>query len=98
MKTILAALCVLLLCIASDVWSGTLVKVEPLTEKEIADVRIARQGVIEARAKLAETELRIAKAHGMEKEEWMESKSWFEIDGDFILYRHQSLMQLLEGE
>jgi len=98
MKRTLTALLLSIIMCQPLYAGGTLEKVEPLTHEEKNLLHAARQGVTDAKTELRQLELRIAKAHKMEQEMWMEFRAWVEIDGDYILLRTESLMDRVEGE
>ena len=72
--------------------SGTLVKVEELTETEMTELAKAEKNVEVALKKLKTVKTKISAAHEMEGESWMEWRSYVEFDGVYILLRHQSFM------
>jgi hypothetical protein len=98
MKLTLTALLLSIIMCKPLYAGGTLEKVEPLTHEEKNLLYAARQGVTEAKTELRKLEERIARDHKMKEESWMEWRSWFEIDGDYILLRAELLMDRVEGE
>jgi hypothetical protein len=78
--------------ITLSVPSNTLQRVETLTAKEQTDLSSAKAKVAEAQQFLKQTENAIAAAHKMGSQNYMEWSGWYEIDGQFILYRYQSNM------
>ena len=73
--------------------AGTLQRVERLTPEERVEMITAVKDVGDAQKRLDALKQKIAAAHGMAGESWMEWRSWYEFDGDFILYRYQSHME-----
>jgi len=74
---------------------GDLVRAEKLTDTEKADLKTAREEIQKAERELSSIRYNIAKAHDMSEQNWMEWRSWYEFNGDFILqYREQRLMVL----
>jgi hypothetical protein len=70
--------------------AGTLQRAEKMTDQEKSSLQAARNKVAEAQAQLAQVEGIIASAHSMNAQSWMEYSTWYEFDGDFILYRYQN--------
>jgi hypothetical protein len=77
-----------------DAMAGELRAVEKLTELEILQLKGAREVAREADSKLQKVQDEIAKNHKMRGADWMEWHSWYEINGDFILYYYQSHMEV----
>lgn len=77
---------------ASFAWAGDLVRVDKLSDKEKQELSVVRKKVIDAQKELEEIQHKIAKSHDMSKQDWMEWRSWYEIDGDYILYYCQYFM------
>jgi len=72
---------------------GDLVRAEKLTDTEKADLKTAREEVQKAERELSSIRYNIAKAHDMSEQNWMEWRSWYEFNGDFILqYREQLIV------
>jgi hypothetical protein len=72
--------------------SQTLRRVEALTSEEKAELAAAEAEVDKANLGLLATQAKIAAAHKMTHESYMEWSSWYDFDGDFILQRFQSNM------
>lgn len=70
----------------------TLQRVEALSADEKAELVKAEVAVAKASADLEAVKAKIAVAHKMGRESWMEWSSWYEFDGDFILFRFLSNM------
>jgi outer membrane lipoprotein-sorting protein len=86
------ALTLLALACAGCLNAQTLQRAEKLTDAEKVQRAEARQKVANAQAELETVEAKIAGAHGMGKESWMEWSRWYEFDGEFILQRSSSMM------
>jgi len=72
---------------------GDLVRAEKLTDTEKADLKTAREEIQKAERELSSIKYNIAKAHDMSEQNWMEWRSWYEFNGDFILqYREQLIV------
>jgi len=72
---------------------GDLVRAEKLTDTEKADLKTAREEIQKAERELSSIRYNIAKAHDMSEQNWMEWRSWYEFNGDFILqYREQLIV------
>jgi len=71
-------------------------RVEKLTDTEKTELSVAQDKIRIANKELEQTKSKIAKAHNMEGQTWMEWKSWYEIDSEFILFYYQSKMQTNE--
>jgi len=72
-------------------------RVEKLTDTEKTELSIAQDKIRIANKELEQIKSKIAKAHNMEGQTWMEWKSWYEIDSEFILFYYQSKMPNWEG-
>ena len=86
MKVIVAVLFVLLIFSGGVSMADTILqRVEQLTSEEVGALKMARGEVAKARKYLEQVEKGIAKAHNMVSEEYMEWKTWYVIDGSYIL-------------
>jgi len=82
------------------IWVGIVIKasavelksVEKLTELEKLELVQAKNKFYEAQNNLEKVKNDIAKSHKMLGESYMEWRSWYEINGDYILYYYQSFM------
>lgn len=70
---------------------GTLQRVETITPEEKTELQKAADAVTKAQADFDAAKARVAAAHKMTRESYMEWSSWYEFDGDFILQRFVSL-------
>lgn len=71
-----------------------MVKVEPLTENEKKELKEAQDKVNESQHNFEIMKTKIAAAHQMGTEHWMEWSRWVEFDGDFIIQRYLNNMEL----
>lgn len=86
MKVIVAVMFVLLIFSGGVSMAETrLQRVEQLTSEEVEALKMASGEVAKARKHLEEVEGGIAKAHDMRPEEYMEWKTWYVLDGSYIL-------------
>jgi len=69
---------------------GTLRRAELLTPQEKAELLKVQDAVLKAEEAQRQTKAKIAAAHKMSQESYMEWASWYEFDGDFILSRYES--------
>lgn len=69
---------------------GSLKRVEILTSDEKVELQRAADVVTKAQAELGAAQAKVAAAHKMSRESYMEWSSWYEFDGDFILQRFVS--------
>lgn len=70
-----------------------IVRAEQLTDAQKKSIRDAEQKVEDANEALQKVKEGVAAEHGMKSERWMEWQSWWEIDGDFIIFRHHNSMR-----
>jgi hypothetical protein len=70
--------------------SGTMVRVEQITDSEQKQLSAAREEVERAQAHLLQVQDIIAGQHKMGRSSWMEYSDWYEFDGKFIVQRHES--------
>ncbi len=92
MKAILC-LIVLLGLFASPLYATDLQRVEQLTESERQELKAAKKAIDAANLAYKNVVDNIAKNHNMKSETWMEWRTWYEINGDFILLYGQSHMR-----
>ena len=85
-------LSVFILPISGVTMAGTLSHVEKLTDTEKKELSSAESKVSDALKNVEDVKAKIAAAHNMHGQEYMEWRSWVEFDGDYILYRYQSYM------
>jgi hypothetical protein len=69
------------------VQQGTLKRVEQISADEKAELQKAADAVTKAQADFEAAKSKVATAHKMTRENYMEWSSWYEFDGDFILQR-----------
>ena len=67
--------------------AGTLKNVERITPEEKDDLQKAAAAVAKAQSDFEAAQARVAAAHKMTHESYMEWSSWYEFDGDYILQR-----------
>jgi len=95
MKTLTASVLLLMamvlggICMAQQ---GSMMAVEKLTPEQHRKLTEAGAALTEAQAKYAEVQKQIAAEHGFKKESYMEWRTWYEFDGDFIIKRYQNNM------
>lgn len=92
---IVCILCVIFIFFAQGgVMAGTLSRAEKMSDAEKVELATAEKKVVEAQKEVESVKRRIAEAHNMKGESWMEWRSWIEFDGDYILYRFKSHMEI----
>jgi exonuclease VII small subunit len=69
---------------------GSLQRAEQLTTEEKNQLTAAQAKVDSAVSELENTKRKVADAHHMKSEEYMEWRTWYEFDGDFVLFRFRS--------
>lgn len=69
---------------------GTLRRAEAITPEEKAELQKAQDAITKAQADFETAKAKVAAAHKMTTESYMEWRSWYEFDGDFILQRFWS--------
>ena len=95
MKTLLLFLTISTFAVGQEttVNTGTLISAEKLTSVEQKELFEAQQKIAQANAELSQVQTKIAAAHKMTEQSYMEWSTWYEFDGDYILYRGRSWMQ-----
>lgn len=78
-----------------DALAETLTRAERMTDSEIAEICAARASVDKARGELESVEKKIALAHQMKAESWMEWSTSVKFDGDYVLFYHTSMGAVL---
>ena len=63
-----------------------LTKVDTLTQDEKTQLQAAQKAVDVAIQNFKNTQAMVAAIHGMTKQSWMEYSTWYEYNGDYILY------------
>lgn len=76
---------------------SSLLRAEKVTESEKKQLASAQEKIAKANGELLALQIAIAKAHDMKAESWMEWSTWYEFDGDFILFRHSNHMEGMRG-
>lgn len=69
---------------------GSLKRVEQITPEEKVELQKARDAIAKANSEYEAAKAKVAGAHKMTQESYMEWSSWYEFDGDFILQRFSS--------
>lgn len=87
------SMCLLTVLLFSSIaFAGTLSRAEKLTDIEIKALDVADKAVKEVQKEADKLKVKIAEAHGMKPQSYMEWRSWVEFDGDYILLHCQSHM------
>jgi hypothetical protein len=72
--------------------AGDLKRVEQLTETEKAILQERIEDVRSAQRALDAVKTTIAKSHNMISEDWMEWRSWYVIDRNYIMFFRKDYM------
>lgn len=93
MKTLFAVALVLMM--AGTTMAETLLRAEKMTDAEYTELKMAQIAINAAKIEMENVKHKIAVAHEMKAEQWMEWSSRVDFDGDYILLYHTNNMEIM---